>query len=786
MTRIERPWMKPISLGVEEPEGTRDNYVLPCRGLKLIGIRFYPYPGHDRIQERKVRCIQKNLYGSPDWFYFNKGFSITENEPDNPNAISIDVEEGAFDSTFLLYSDELKMNIGVSAIIGQNGTGKSTIVDTVVRLVNNLAAAIIGEGYVYSSAQHLHYIDNVYASLAVYMDTKVRILTCKGGVLYVSTYETDLRQLAEEDVKVERYHHTITTDVLTGNEPKNQLLPPQNGLRYVLKEWFYTMVGNYSLYAYNYRDYSEERTSDAKLSLLRKIRPEDNKEEDEYWLKGVFHKNDGYQTPVVIHPMRNKGYVNAAQVNYLGKQNLIALAFEENAHPERGGGKFPFRIINKTHHLVAFYFYPPDANEYNGFIDGIMKVKFDLTDAQKKLFGELEKTIKDFWAKAIGANNTCSPMDRAERRAWDYVAYKTIKIFWNYKHYETAWENLEGECDLNKFEEHLKTILKDSSHRTQKLRQALAFLRFRGEKDYLMNKGAVVDLDDIYAWMSQKVGGQLYPGQDYHKITIDDLLPPPYPIADVVLQLVDNEHLEEYKAIKNKSLNIIPFAGLSAGERQIAYTLGNIVYHLKNIESAKQDLNIDTHHLESLKYDYVNVMLDEVELYFHPDLQRRFVSLFLDAIKGLNLDGMSGINVTLITHSPFVLSDIPSENIMFLSRNEDDVMQGNTFAANIHDLFNNTFFLPYTVGELARKEISEIVGLYQIWRSNRSGGDRHESENRRWLVSNQELEGMTQRKWAKMKYIAGVVGDEYLQGEITDMLEEMGELTERRQHDEES
>lgn len=45
---------------------------------------------------------------------------------------------------------------------------------------------------------------------------------------------------------------------------------------------------------------------------------------------------------------------------------------------------------------------------------------------------------------------------------------------------------------------------------------------------------------------------------------------------------------------------------------------------------------------------------------------------------------------------------------------------------------------------------------------------------------------MTQRKWAKMKYIAGVVGDEYLQGEITDMLEEMGELTERRQHDEES
>ena len=773
--------MKPLCFSAEQIGETRDNYVLPCRGLKLIGIRFYPYPGTDRETTRKAKSIQKNLNESQEWLYFNKGFTIKDKEPGNPKATYIDVNNSAFDSTFLLYSDDLKMNIGISAIIGQNGTGKSTIVDTIIRLVNNLAAAIIGEGYVYSSAQHLHYIENVYASLAVYIDTKIRILTCMGDVLYVATYETDVRKLAEAvDENTERYYHSITTDVLRGTEPKNELLPPQDGLRHVLRDWFYTMVGNYSLYAYNYRDYSEEKTSDAKLTLLRQTRPEDNKEEDEYWLKGVFHKNDGYQTPVVIHPMRNKGYVNAAQVNYLGKQNLISLAFEENAHQERGGGKFPFRVINQTHHLVAFYFYPLEANEYDGFVDGIMKVKFDLTEEQKKRFGDVEKPIKEFWAKSIGVTVINNPKSRVEKRAWDYVAYKTIKIFWNYKHYQEAWNNLDGEYDEELLEKHLETLLKDSSHRTLKLRQTLAYLRFHSENDYYMNKDVVVDLDDIYAWMSSKVGEQLYPGKDYHKIDIDDLLPPPYPITNVVLQLVDNEHLEEYKEIKNKSLNIIPFAGLSAGERQIAYTLGNIVYHLKNIESAKQDFNIDPNHLESLKYDYVNIMLDEVELYFHPDLQRRFVGLLLDAIKGLKLESTSGINVTLITHSPFVLSDIPSENIMFLTRDKENVLEGNTFAANIHDLFNNTFFLPYTVGELARKEISDIVWLYNVWRLNKSRTTIKKHVNMEWTANEQELGDLTKRKWAKMKYIASVVGDDYLQGEISDMLNEMEEFVERK------
>ena len=41
-------------------------------------------------------------------------------------------------------------NININAIIGENGTGKSTLVDMIIRLLNNLSAAVFGENYIYT------------------------------------------------------------------------------------------------------------------------------------------------------------------------------------------------------------------------------------------------------------------------------------------------------------------------------------------------------------------------------------------------------------------------------------------------------------------------------------------------------------------------------------------------------------------------------------------------------------------------------------------------------------
>jgi predicted ATPase len=762
MEIYDRPWMKPIEFGTEDST----SLVLPSRGLKLIGVRFYPCHNRNGQDKQDAKSIQKSLYGKTDWLYFNKGFSIIERDEE---ITEITVSEDAFDSSRFLYSVPDKLNVSVSAIVGQNGTGKSTIVDIIIRLVNNLSAAIIGEDYVYSSAQHLHFIENVYASLAVYIDNHIKVLTCKGRKLTVTTFEVDLNDLDKRyknGTKVtEHYKPQDTIVVLHGNEPIDKILPPQKGLQGVLQDWFYTLVSNYSLYSYNYRDCEYEVTNMSKLMYYQQRNPKMT-DEDHYWLKGVFHKNDGYQTPVVIHPMREDGYINAAKVNFLGKQNLISLAFDQRDVEFKDGTidhfAFPFREINQTHHIVGFYLYRKEYDAKASFKEEWIKKKFIVDDTKADKLASLEKPIKEFWSEVMGWGGKVIYEDEFNKKGWDYLAYKTIKVLWTYKHYEAVWENAMQYYDEAQFKNDLKDLLRDGSHRTLKIRQTLVYLRFRDEKDYYLRK-VTVDLDEVWAWMLGKIGSELYPNLEYHKLEKEDLLPPPF--GEVVLRLVDNEHYKAYKKGKAND-EIIPFGGLSSGERQIAYTIGNILYHLKNIESGTQDYNVSTDHVTAIKYKYVNILLDEVELYFHPDLQRRFLKLLLDSIRGLQLSSCSGINITLVSHSPFVLSDIPSDNILYLSRNKEEKMSEKTFAANVHDLFNNTFFLPNTLGEVAQKEVGDIVRCYKNTRLIKE-------QSGEWHVKDNRPEWMKDEQMAKMQYVSSIVGDDYLKEEIVDMIHEM-------------
>lgn len=758
-SNMERKWMEPIDMS----DGHDHVRIYPCRGLKIIGIRFYPYVGVNLDEERRARCIQKSLYGREDWFYFYKGFHVEE-KAGVVEEVSVDYD--AFDSDFMLYGKEGRVQLSLSAIVGQNGTGKSTIVDSVVRLVNNLAAAVFGEGYNYSKAQHLHFIDCVYASLAVYVNTQIKILTCKGRCISVTTLEMDdkaqVEGVKEVSLRKERYvKKQEPIIILDGTTSSEKVLQPQLQFKYILEDWFYTLVSNYSLYAYNYRDYLCERTNGVRLQELRKERPEENKQEDEVWLKGVFHKNDGYQTPVVIHPMRENGYINANKVNKLGKQNLTALCFEERKDGGMDGNnnRFPFRVINQTHHIVAFKFNKIEDMEYATNLDSFEPRQW------------IKATIEEFWRDTL---DIIIESDKGEdsgaclhKVAWSYLLYKTQKVLSTYKHYELSWEKVMIDNDKQALKDGLEELLKDASHRTLKIRQTVACLRFSSEEDYYVKSGCDVPVDEIYGWMQGKKGTELYPGKDWPLIDCDDVLPPPF--LDVELRLVDNEHLESYRKTQD-SMCIVPFEGLSSGERQVAYTLGNIAYHLKNIQSGMKDVNSGRGHVTMLKYRYVNILLDEVELYFHPDLQRRFVSLLIDMIGDLQLQELCGLNITMVTHSPFVLSDIPDSNILCLSRNKEDHFVDRTFAANIHDLFNNTFILPFTIGEYAQKEISKFIEIYEMWKhivKTKSG---------KWEIHPVSDNNAFMEQGQRMRYLVTIIGDSYLREELQDMLDEIEEI----------
>lgn len=762
MINIERPWMNPISM-------VDGNEVMASRGFKLIGIKLYSPNNENAIYHAKM--MQKSLYGREDWLYINDGFSISG---DVENGFNVAIQEDAFDSEFLLYSPEHGVKVSISAIVGQNGTGKSTIIDMILRTLNNLSAAILGETFNYSSAQHLHYIEHVYASVAVYLDHEVKILTVKGRNVSIST--------------IDENNHCDTAKIL--KEPfdgeVDEPLKYQKGKHAYLSEWFYTIVSNYSLYAYNYRDYDSERTSVAKLKRLYGDL-EHLKKEDCFWLKGVFHKNDGYQTPVVVHPMREEGYINASKENMLGKNNLVNLAFYEVLETDVEGKtihEFPLRIINNTYEVVGFTFKYKDENEYEGFeelyLGKLLSANKNKGEKEylKQRFVSMINPICKFWAKQMRLilNENVESLPNFKRQAWEYVAYKTLKIIQTYKPYERDWKWLIGNCyQENQIERYIHDLLGDQTHRTKKLRQQLAFLVFLGTEGYYAIQADVVLANDIDVFIKENEGKFFYESEKKHnkpttdfKFQKEDLLPPP--IADVTLMIVKREDKKTFES-NPKSVGLIPFTGLSSGERQIAYTLGNVLYHLINLNSTLHDVSIEKEHLSFLKYHHVCMLMDEVELYYHPDLQRKFVKLLLNSITSMPLDNIYNINITLVTHSPFVLSDIPQSNILCLQKGESESRQGQTFGANIVDLLNESFFLQGTIGDIAQSCINEVVEFYFMHR--RYQESLRENENKQGWHINMGVAKKFEEWRSKFDYVTSIIGEEYLQKELREMFDEL-------------
>ncbi|MEJ9255739.1 AAA family ATPase [Bacillus wiedmannii] len=112
------------------------------------------------------------------------------------------------------------------------------------------------------------------------------------------------------------------------------------------------------------------------------------------------------------------------------------------------------------------------------------------------------------------------------------------------------------------------------------------------------------------------------------------------------------------------------------------------------------------------------LLIDEGELYFHPQWQKQMIKVLLEGIRLIFEETNKPIQIILTTHSPFILSDIPSDRNLFLKQNDlNEVVCLNnledtqlTFGANIHHLYSNAFFLQDgLMGEFAKDKINHLV-----------------------------------------------------------------------------
>ena len=114
--------------------------------------------------------------------------------------------------------------------------------------------------------------------------------------------------------------------------------------------------------------------------------------------------------------------------------------------------------------------------------------------------------------------------------------------------------------------------------------------------------------------------------------------------------------------------------------------------------------------LKKSKKKNIFLALDEPDLTLHPQWQKRYLKELIDLLSNFR-DIKFHIIVT--SHSPFILSDLPKENVIFLEKGKQVYpfeYGKQTFGANIHTLLSHGFFMKDgLIGEFAKNKINEVI-----------------------------------------------------------------------------
>ncbi|GHH99744.1 AAA family ATPase [Neobacillus kokaensis] len=109
------------------------------------------------------------------------------------------------------------------------------------------------------------------------------------------------------------------------------------------------------------------------------------------------------------------------------------------------------------------------------------------------------------------------------------------------------------------------------------------------------------------------------------------------------------------------------------------------------------------------------ILLDEPELSLHPEWNRVLIDNLIEFLNDIE-NGYETYQLIITTHSPFLISDIPSENIIAVTKDNEgegklihSIDLGETFASDIHTLLSNEFFMSSTIGSFAKRKINEVI-----------------------------------------------------------------------------
>lgn len=173
---------------------------------------------------------------------------------------------------------------------------------------------------------------------------------------------------------------------------------------------------------------------------------------------------------------------------------------------------------------------------------------------------------------------------------------------------------------------------------------------------------------------------------------------------DIYISSIPSDH--------KKNFITTSWRNLSSGENALMDLYSRLYfakkYKLKEqLENANQYIRHPEQEITPLSFIYI--LIDEGEVGFHPQWQSEYLFNLINFVRYLFPEYQ--VQIILTSHSPFVVSDLPKENLIFLEK-ENNLCKGvpfnneQTFAANIHSLLANQFFMKEgVVGKFARTKL---------------------------------------------------------------------------------
>ena len=515
-------------------------------------------------------------------------------------------------------------DINVTAIVGENGTGKSNTLESLVSL---FAANGIP-------------IDADYKICGIFYDENTqdyysKDINCPFCSFYTDTME-DLDKIVEKEI-------------------------------YFLKNKSQSFLLHYN-YTLDFLDNDENNIN----------------------FNTMYHKVDNYKIPILLQPNKSDSKIHLNLIDYFATRDMFEFVFKEN---------LPVENIEK--------FFKPE--------------KFKLSFHFSYIYGE-SKQDENFSRNTSLFDYIKSCSLNSNLNIHDYDNSNGIED------YSASFENItrDGLIVLTQFYILKKSIRKINLIINKELEESLNILNtnFDTALDIIKNNPFENLFNSKYFYQTYKIEDSFKFIKFLEKQNEDYKLSDKKQLISEYQELIKN--LAPWITIDIYNDKDVSLSELSYGQKFMIRFLYSLLNQLRNLNSHSE-------------YKNILILLDEVENGLHPQWQKEFIKLIIDVLNAFlkKYPKRFKFNIIMTSHSPFILSDLPKENVIFLDKFDEntkdkypklktDNLKNNNcidvskhinmkpFGANIHTLLSDGFFMSGgLMGEFAKGKISQIKKFYE-------------------------------------------------------------------------